>query len=133
MCMARGRLLILDDDETVGRLLAFVAESVDFEARLCERPQAFFDAVADWSPTHVAIDLSMPEIGGLEVVRRLAAAGCRAEVIISSGAGQAEIEAAALEARTLGMRTCGVLPKPFSVASVRALLAGVPDGVRQDA
>lgn len=121
--MQRGRLLILDDEPTVGKLLAFVAQRAGFETRLCEQPQAFFEAVADWTPTHVAVDLFMPEISGIEVLRGLAAAGCRARVIISSGAGRDEIDAASREAQALGLRTAGVLPKPFSLATLRSLLA----------
>ncbi|MEO8525254.1 MAG: response regulator [Caldimonas sp.] len=125
--MARGRLLVLDDDPTVGKILVFVAESVDFEARLHEQAPAFLQAVAEWAPTHVAIDLSMPEIDGIEVLRRLASTGCRARVIISSGAGAGEIDAALHEAQALGLRTAGALSKPFSVKSLRTLLANGPD------
>ena len=122
--MPLSRLLVLDDEATVGKLLVLVAQKAGFEARLCERPQPFFEALADWSPTHVAIDLSMPEIDGLEVLRRLAAVGCRARVIISSGAGRGQIDAALQEAKALGLVTAGVLPKPFSLVVLRALLAG---------
>lgn len=122
--MSKGRLLILDDDETVGRLLVFVAEGAGFEARLCERAQDFFDAVKDWLPTHVAIDLRMPDMDGPQVLRQLAAARCPAQVIICSGAGQADTQAALLEASRLGLRTAGVLTKPFSLSSLRSLLAG---------
>ena len=121
--MPQGRLLVLDDDETVGMLLVFVAQRAGFEARLCERPQVFFETLAAWLPTHVAVDLRMPEMSGLEVLRRLADLHCTASVIISSGAGAGEVELALQAAQDLGLRTAGVLPKPFSLAGLRALLA----------
>ena len=62
------RLLVLDDDETVGQLLVFVAQRAGFEARMCDLPQPFFEGVADWSPTHLAIDLTMREMHGVEVM-----------------------------------------------------------------
>ena len=120
--MNQGRLLVLDDDETVGMLLVFVAQRAGFEARLCERPQAFFDTLADWQPTHVAVDLRMPEMDGLEVLRRLAALHCAARVIISSGAGAGEVDVALQAAQDLGLDTAGVLPKPFTLSGLRALL-----------
>ena len=120
--LPQGRLLVLDDDETVGMLLVFVAERAGFEARLCERPQPFFEALSAWSPTHLAVDLRMPEMSGLEVLRRLAALECRAWVIISSGAGAGEVEVALQAAQDLGLRTAGNLPKPFTLAGLRALL-----------
>jgi CheY-like chemotaxis protein len=121
--MTQGRLLVLDDDETVGMLLVFVARRAGFEARLCERPQAFFEALQDWAPSHVAVDLRMPEMDGLEVLRRLAGVHCRARVIISSGAGADEVGGALQVAQDLGLRTAGVLPKPFTLSGLRALLA----------
>ncbi|MEO8278518.1 MAG: response regulator [Ideonella sp.] len=121
--MAQQRLLVLDDDEAVGELLVFAAQRVGFEARRCEQPQLFFEAVAGWSPTHLAIDLSMPEMDGIVVMQRLAIAGCSAWVIIASGAGSAETEEALQEARRLGLNVAGVLAKPFSLASLRTLLA----------
>ena len=120
--MASGRLLVLDDDPTVGKLLVMVAQTVGFEARLCEHAPVFFQTVNEWRPTHVAIDLSMPDMDGLQVLDRLAADECRSSVIISSGAGRAEIDAALLHARSLNLVTVGVLPKPFSVSSLRKLL-----------
>jgi FixJ family two-component response regulator len=121
--MPPGRLLVLDDDATVGTVLVFVAQSVGFEARLCEQAPAFFDAVRDWAPTHLAIDLSMPGMSGPQVMQRLATSGCQASIIISSGAGRAEIGEAEREAQALGLRVAGTLPKPFSVSTLRALLA----------
>ena len=120
--MNQGRLLVLDDDETVGMLLVIVAQRAGFEARLCERPQAFFDALADWQPTHVAVDLRMPEMDGLEVLRHLAALRCTARVIISSGAGAGEVDMALQAAQDLGLDKPGLLPKPFTLIGLRALL-----------
>lgn len=76
----------------------------------------------DWQPSHVAVDLLMPEMSGVEVLRQLAAMGCSARIIVSSGAGLGELDAALAEAQALGLQTAGVLPKPFSLAAVRALL-----------
>ena len=126
--MPPARLLILDDDPTVGRLLVYVAQAAGFEARLCERAHDFFEAVRDWAPTLLAIDLQMPDMDGLDVMRALAADGCTARVIISSGAGRAEVDAALLQAQGLGLHMAGVLAKPFSLASLRALLAQPHDG-----
>ena len=122
--MEPGKLLVLDDDATVGHLIVAVARTAKFDARLCEAPEPFFEAVAGWLPTHLSIDLAMPELDGIGVLRRLAATGCTARIIIASGAGQAELDAALDEARRLGLPTAGVLGKPFSLAQLRGLLAG---------
>ncbi len=121
--MSGGRLLILDDDATVAQTLLLGAQAVGCSARHCPTVDEFFAALAPWAPTHLAIDLGLPGTSGVEVLRRVAAAGCRARVIVCSGAGTAELEHAVAEARVLGLDAAGVLPKPFRLAALRALLS----------
>jgi ActR/RegA family two-component response regulator len=62
--MAGGRLLILDDDPTVGQILLMSAQASGFEARLCLEVQPFLEALGPWMPTHLAIDLTLPGTTG---------------------------------------------------------------------
>lgn len=121
--MGAGRLLVLDDDPTVGQIVVAAARAAGFEARLCDAVPAFLAALADWAPTHLAIDLTLPGSSGVEVLRLVADAGSRARIIICSGAGAADLEAALQAAREFGLPTAGVLAKPFRLAGLRALLA----------
>jgi DNA-binding response OmpR family regulator len=120
--MARGRMLILDDDPTVGQILAMMVQACRFESRWCETAAAFLHGLTDWAPTHLAIDLTLPDTTGVEVLRQVARVGSGARVIVCSGAGRLELDAALAECRTLGLAAGGVLPKPFRLADVRALL-----------
>ncbi|HUP92267.1 MAG TPA: EAL domain-containing response regulator [Solimonas sp.] len=118
-----GRLLILDDDAAVGQTIMFVAEAAGMEARWVSAPQDFLREVAQWNPSHVAIDLVMPEMDGVEVIALLAERGCRARIIISSGVGSRVLDAARRSASEHGLDIAGVLPKPFMPATLRALLS----------
>ncbi|GHC05441.1 EAL domain-containing response regulator [Thermomonas carbonis] len=117
------RLLILDDDITVARTIGFVAEGMGFFVRCVDAPQAFFDAVASMAPSHIAIDLIMPGMDGVEVMRQLALADCQAQVILTSGMGQKVLESAQSTASERGLNILGVLPKPFRSATLRDLLS----------
>lgn len=121
--MARGRLLILDDDPAVGQILAMSAQACGFEARLCEAVHEFLAALGDWAPTHLAVDLTLPGTTGVEVLRRVADAGCRARIIVCSGASRVELDSALQAGRCLGLPAAGVLCKPFRLAQLRELLA----------
>lgn len=120
------RLLILDDDVTVARTIGFVAETLGFEVHCEEAPQPFFDAVHNMQPSHIAIDLIMPGMDGVEVMRQLALSGCQAQVILTSGMGLKVLEAARSSARERGLNIVGVLPKPFRPAMLRELLDKCP-------
>jgi PAS domain S-box-containing protein len=117
-----GRLLVLDDDPLVGKVLGTTAERLGFAVELKSRPQDFFESIPRWQPSHLVIDLSMPELSGLQVLGRLAELGCTARIIISSGTSMDEIQAALQHARDLQLPVAGALPKPFTVAALRNLL-----------
>lgn len=118
-----GRLLILDDDATVAQVLGVMARACAFESRHTVTVEEFVAAAASWAPTHVTVDLRLPGTSGEAVLQRLAAISCTARVLVCSGAGPAELQAAQQGAQALGLTVAGVLPKPFTLAALRALLA----------
>ncbi len=124
------RLLILDDEAAVGTTIANIALSAGFEARALTDPEVFFHEMDAWEPSHIALDLVMPEVDGIEVLRRLGDSGCRASVIITSGVGSRVLEAARLSALEHGLAIAGVVSKPFTPAKFRTLLREGQGAVR---
>jgi CheY-like chemotaxis protein len=117
------RVLILDDDPLVGMLVDTVARLDGAQTRLTSSHAQFHAALHEWSPTHIVLDLTLPGFSGEDVMAELAAAGCRARIVVSSGVdAQRLAEALALGAR-LQLDIAGGLPKPFAPAALRALLA----------
>ena len=126
--MARTRrLLVLDDEVDLARIIARVAQASGFEARITAEPEAFLEQVASWAPTHIALDLVMPRMDGVEVIRRLADLGCGAQLILTSGVGTRILDAARRSATAYGLDVAGVLQKPFGAAQLRHLLAAAPE------
>jgi CheY-like chemotaxis protein len=118
--------LILDDDPHIGKMMQLIAESAGLTARFVTNAVDFFRAVDEWHPTHIAVDLVMPEIDGVEVLAMLADRKCGAKIIITSGVGTRELNEAGCSANERGLDIHGVLSKPFSPRTLRALLAGAP-------
>lgn len=62
--MAHGlfgnRLLVVDDDPSVGRLVKRVGESVGFKVIATEDPAVFATTAQHWQPTVIIMDLNMP-------------------------------------------------------------------------
>lgn len=117
------RLLILDDDALVGMLVESVARLAGAATCVTREPAEFYATLADWQPTHIVLDLTMPDTTGEAVLHELAERGCRARIILSSGAERERLDSAMAQACTEGLVVVGVLPKPFAAAALRVLLA----------
>lgn len=124
--MPQRRLLVLDDDPLIGRTIQFIAQGVGLQARYTPDPGEFFAILAEWEPTHVALDLVMPGMDGVEVLVQLAQRNCRARIIITSGMDGRVLDAAGRSGVEHGLDILGVLPKPFSASMLRALLDQAP-------
>jgi len=120
------RLLILDDESAVAQTMEVVARRSGFEARCCVDPAAFFAEVERWQPSHVVVDLVMPTMDGIEVIRALANRGCAAWLIVTSGMGAKMLESARRVATQRGLNFLGLLPKPFAPKDLRELLERPP-------
>ncbi len=116
------RLLILEDDLAVAQTLAHMAERLGFEVKTSEHAHDFFATNRAWSPTHIVVDLAMPGLDGVEVLQLLSVGGSQAQVIVTSGMGRQVLDSASRAGAARGLRILGVLPKPFTMATLSALL-----------
>ncbi|MCW5600785.1 EAL domain-containing response regulator [Nitrosomonas sp.] len=121
-----NRLLVLDDDASVGFTICAIAERVGFEVRSTVGVDEFFALLDTWQPTHIIVDLVMPDIDGVDALRRLAELDCRATIIVASGVGARVLDAASRAAVEHGLTVAGVLSKPFTPRDLRALLMVKP-------
>jgi two-component system, OmpR family, response regulator ResD len=68
------RVLVVDDDLTVGEVVAGYLRDAGLETRHAADGQSALSLAEDWPPDLVVLDLMLPGIDGLEVCRRLRAA-----------------------------------------------------------
>lgn len=107
---------VVDDEEAIRRSLHLMLRVLGYEARQFESGAAFLARLPGLASGCVLLDLRMPEIGGLEVQRRLIAAGSDHSAIVMSGHGDLGVAVTALEQGAVAF-----LEKPFS----RTVLEGV--------
>ncbi|PSR19367.1 diguanylate phosphodiesterase [filamentous cyanobacterium CCP3] len=121
----QAKLLILDDDPAIGQLMTEIARNAGVLAVSTTTAEDFFQHLQTWGPTHLALDLVMPDIDGIEVLRQLGELTCQAKVIIISGIGSRVLEAAYRSAAEHGLNVAGTISKPFSQNQLRSLLTSV--------
>lgn len=76
------RVAIVDDDSSVRNALRRLLTTSDFVADAFASGQEFLAALPETAPDCVVVDLKMPEIGGLDLLRTLAQRSAKLPVII---------------------------------------------------
>jgi CheY-like chemotaxis protein len=71
--MRAARVLVVDDERHIARFLEFVLEKAGYEVAVAHDGEQALEMVSQFAPDAVLLDLVMPKIGGLEVLRRLRA------------------------------------------------------------
>ncbi len=67
----RGSILVVDDEPTIGEVVSAYLQRAGYETRVALDGPSALEAVADRSPDLIVLDLMLPGIDGLEVMRRV--------------------------------------------------------------
>jgi serine phosphatase RsbU (regulator of sigma subunit) len=86
--LERSRVLIIDDDKLVRQSIAVYLEDSGYNIIEAENGQQGVELFCEFTPQLVICDLRMPEVDGLEVLKRITHLSPDTPIIIVSGAGQ---------------------------------------------
>jgi two-component system response regulator FixJ len=128
----RAVVHVIDDDEAARQSLAFLLRAHDIEVRTYESAAVFLSAAGSVEPGCIVTDVRMPEISGIDLLRRLKERKVFLPAIVVTGHGDVPL---AVEAMKLG--AADFLEKPFDDAAmlnaVRSALARQDDDSRREA
>lgn len=124
-----SRLLVIDDDPDMCALVAQTATSVGFKATASTNFEQFKASLTPDTGV-VVIDLMMPEVDGIEVLRYLSDRSCPAEIVLISGYDKKVLNVAAQLGATLGLDVRASLQKPLNLGLLRDALGKRGDGRR---
>jgi DNA-binding response OmpR family regulator len=120
--MPQPRLLLIDDEPALADFMANAAQSSGFVPVVTSDDAQFRDAFLDERPDMVALDLGMPGMDGVELIRFLANQDYRSPVLIVSGFDRRVLESAFRLGEALGLTMAGPIEKPIRLADLEALL-----------
>jgi two-component system KDP operon response regulator KdpE len=109
-------VLVVDDDPAIRRLLRASLLAQGYQCEEARTGQGALDAVAAGGADVVVLDLGLPDLDGMEVIRRLRAASPVPLVVLTSR----EDERAKVAALDLGADD--YVTKPFGIAELMARL-----------
>lgn len=121
--MPQPRLLLIDDEPTLAEFLASAAEESGFEPVITERDEEFRQAFLEQAPDVVALDLGMPGMDGVELIRFLADEDYDKPVLIVSGFDRRVLESAFRLGEALGLTMVGPVEKPVRFEVLEDMLS----------
>jgi len=116
------RLLLIDDEPVLAEFLASAARECGFDPIITAEDGQFRDEFRANHPDMVALDLGMPGMDGVELLRFLAGEDYRSPVLIVSGFDRRVLESAFRLGEALGLNMAGPLEKPVRLERLEALL-----------
>jgi len=118
------KLLVVDDQDSITKIVSKIAGSLGYEVRKVNDPAAAFQAFEDFKPDVLIIDLVMPEVDGIDILHAILAVGTTARIIIMSGFGKSYLRLGEAVAAFHEHASITTLAKPFRKADLAALLRG---------
>jgi len=120
--MVRPRLLLIDDEPALAAFVANAAGLSGYSAQVATNDVEFREKFVENRPNMVALDLGMPGMDGVELLRFLAEEGYRSPVLIISGFDRRVLDSAFRLGQELGLTMAGPLEKPVRLEELEALL-----------
>jgi DNA-binding response OmpR family regulator len=116
----RTSLLVVDDDSRVRTVVSWQLEAEGYAVREAADGNAAWRDIVERRPDLVVLDLSLPGLSGLALLRRLRDAGDRTPVVVLSGrSGEGD------RIRGLDLGADDYLVKPFSPGELAARVRSV--------
>lgn len=123
--MTLPRLLLIDDEPALAAFVAKAADLCGFEPLIADQDNEFRESFQSRRPQMVALDLGMPGMDGVELLRFLAAEGFEEPVLIISGFDRRVLDSAFRLGEALGLQMVGPLEKPARLEELEDILIRV--------
>ena len=115
-----GRILVVDDEHSIVDAVATALRYEGFEVREASNGRDALGLVGEFEPDLVVLDWMLPDIGGIEVGRRLREQGFKTAILFLTAKDAVEHKVEALRAGGDDYVT-----KPFSLAEVVARVQAI--------
>lgn len=114
-------ILVIDDDALIGQFLSRVSVGLGMHCVYAASAARFLELLTP-SISLILLDLRMPGMDGVELLRILSERKCKTPIILMSGIDRRTLETAERLADELGLEVVGKLRKPFGLAQVESVL-----------
>ncbi len=115
------QVYIVDDDEQVADLLAVIVEMAGFPKHVFTTSRDFIQQTT-LEADIILLDLNMPDMDGIEVIRELAKKNCTSKILLISGQDLGVLHSAEKLAKAHNLRIVGSVAKPIQIGLLQKTL-----------
>jgi EAL domain-containing protein (putative c-di-GMP-specific phosphodiesterase class I) len=119
------RLAIVDDEQGICDTLGRIATECGFDVFTSTSPSQFLRAARETAFAFVILDLHMPGVDGVELLRELANLSSKAQILLASGIDGKVMDAAFRLGQERGLDMAGIIRKPIRLQELRRVLHGL--------
>ncbi|MFV1984397.1 MAG: EAL domain-containing protein [Thiohalomonadales bacterium] len=123
--MSPPKLIVIDDEVDLANFVSNVAEQNGYVVEIFNSGKLFINEYHNQANV-IILDIMMPEIDGIELIRFLAGENCVAQIVLISGFDSGVLYSAKKLANEQGLNIAGTLSKPFRFDEIHKLLKGLP-------
>ncbi len=123
--MMTRKLLVIDDEPDIARFIGQVAEGLGYECRTTTDPEEFRRSYAEFQPDVVILDVVMPEVDGIELIKHLADNACSSRILVISGYAERYLDNTTSLGEAFGLASITSMAKPIDLPKLEAFLNAV--------
>jgi len=116
-------LIVIDDDQQFADLLGEIAKATDFDVDVVYDAHDYFEGTKSYSV--MVLDLNMPTMDGVEVIRKMGKMDHNTHIILVSGYDDGVLHSAEKLAQEHQLNIVGTLSKPLQVSEFMNMLKSI--------
>lgn len=116
----KGRILVIEDDEFIGSMLARALKTAGYEVRYESTTEDILSKISGWTPDVTMLDNNLPGMTGLEILEEIKKQQMTTQVVMLTADDSVETSVKAMK-----LGASDYLVKPFNMDEVLLVLAGL--------
>lgn len=117
-------LFIIDDDLAFSELLMDISQNICSDIEVFTEPLLFIEKSFTISDI-IILDIKMPKMDGVEILRQLAIKKCQAKIILISGFDSSVLHSCSMLANELGLKVVAQVTKPVYPQKIQEILKNI--------
>ena len=121
------KIYIIDDDIQIAELLAATVDSIGLDSQYFTSARQFIQLSVEEIDI-ILLDLNMPDIDGIEVLRTLGKNKCQAQLVLISGHDKGVLHSAEQLAQAHSLKVAASFTKPVKIDELKNLILNISQG-----